>query len=130
MTCEDFVLDRATGGCLNSKRVASFPFVIASRSAGRICPSWSRFILSIAAAPLLRVKTLHAEPGNRGLHCALIGINEHIGRRPIAAFGNSDGDRQMLEWTQAGGGVRLMPSSCATSSPRASNNPSPLAPHA
>ena len=37
-----------------------------------------------------------------------IGINTHIGRRPIAAFGNSDGDRQMLEWTQAGDGARLM----------------------
>jgi hypothetical protein len=37
-----------------------------------------------------------------------VGINEHIGRRPIAAFGNSDGDREMLEWTQAGGGMRLM----------------------
>ncbi len=37
-----------------------------------------------------------------------IGINEHIGRRPIAAFGNSDGDQQMLEWTQAGDGARLM----------------------
>ncbi len=35
-------------------------------------------------------------------------INLHIGRRPIAAFGNSDGDQQMLEWTQAGGGARLM----------------------
>ena len=28
-----------------------------------------------------------------------IGINQHIGRRPIAAFGNSDGDLQMLQWT-------------------------------
>jgi phosphoglycolate phosphatase-like HAD superfamily hydrolase len=37
-----------------------------------------------------------------------VGIQANIGRRPIAAFGNSDGDRQMLEWTQAGGGVRLM----------------------
>ncbi len=37
-----------------------------------------------------------------------VGINSHIGRRPIAAFGNSDGDRQMLEWTQAGRGARLM----------------------
>ncbi|MCX5810359.1 MAG: HAD family hydrolase [Proteobacteria bacterium] len=36
-----------------------------------------------------------------------IGINSHIGRRPIAAFGNSDGDQQMLEWTQ-GSGARLM----------------------
>jgi hypothetical protein len=37
-----------------------------------------------------------------------VGINEHIGRRPVAAFGNSDGDQQMLEWTQAGDGARLM----------------------
>ncbi len=37
-----------------------------------------------------------------------VGINSHIGRRPIAAFGNSDGDQQMLEWTQAGAGARLM----------------------
>jgi phosphoserine phosphatase len=37
-----------------------------------------------------------------------VGINSHIGRRPVAAFGNSDGDQQMLEWTQAGGDTRLM----------------------
>jgi len=37
-----------------------------------------------------------------------VGINQHIGRRPIAAFGNSDGDQQMLEWTQAGSGARIM----------------------
>ena len=37
-----------------------------------------------------------------------VGINSHIGRRPVAAFGNSDGDRQMLEWTQGGGGARLL----------------------
>jgi len=37
-----------------------------------------------------------------------IGINSHIGRRPIAAFGNSDGDLQMLEWTAAGNGASLM----------------------
>jgi phosphoserine phosphatase len=37
-----------------------------------------------------------------------VGIHEHIGRRPIAAFGNSDGDQQMLEWTGAGSGARLM----------------------
>jgi len=36
-----------------------------------------------------------------------IGINSHIGRRPIAAFGNSDGDLQMLQWTTAGSGARL-----------------------
>jgi hypothetical protein len=36
-----------------------------------------------------------------------IGINSHIGRRPIAAFGNSDGDLQMLQWTAAGSGPRF-----------------------
>jgi phosphoglycolate phosphatase-like HAD superfamily hydrolase len=35
------------------------------------------------------------------------GIQAAIGRRPIAAFGNSDGDQQMLEWTWAGPGARL-----------------------
>ncbi len=34
-------------------------------------------------------------------------INQYIGRRPIAAFGNSDGDFQMLEWTTAGAGPRF-----------------------
>ena len=36
-----------------------------------------------------------------------IGIETSIGRRPILAFGNSDGDQQMLEWTTAGPGPRL-----------------------
>jgi hypothetical protein len=36
-----------------------------------------------------------------------VGINEFIGRRPIAAFGNSDGDLEMLQWTTGSGGVRL-----------------------
>ncbi|MBA4106494.1 MAG: haloacid dehalogenase [Pirellula sp.] len=36
-----------------------------------------------------------------------VGIQRHIGRRPIAAFGNSDGDYQMLEWTTAGAGPRF-----------------------
>jgi phosphoglycolate phosphatase-like HAD superfamily hydrolase len=36
-----------------------------------------------------------------------VGINQHIGRRPIAAFGNSDGDFEMLEWVTAGAGTRL-----------------------
>jgi len=37
-----------------------------------------------------------------------VGINQFIGRRPVAAFGNSAGDREMLEWTGAGSGARLM----------------------
>ena len=37
-----------------------------------------------------------------------VGINLHIGRRPIAAFGNSDGDLEMLQWTAAGKGAQFM----------------------
>ena len=37
-----------------------------------------------------------------------VGINTFIGRKPIAAFGNSDGDLQMLQWTASGQGARLM----------------------
>ena len=37
-----------------------------------------------------------------------VGINLFIGKRPYAAFGNSPGDKQMLEWSQAGDGTRLM----------------------
>ncbi len=37
-----------------------------------------------------------------------VGIQRFIGRRPILAFGNSDGDQEMLEWTAAGDGPRFM----------------------
>ena len=37
-----------------------------------------------------------------------VGIQRFIGRRPIFAFGNSDGDKEMLEWTAAGKGARFM----------------------
>jgi phosphoserine phosphatase len=36
-----------------------------------------------------------------------VAINRYIGRRPILAFGNSDGDLQMLQWTTAGAGKRF-----------------------
>ncbi len=36
-----------------------------------------------------------------------VGINMHVGRRPIAAFGNSDGDFAMLEWVTSGPGARF-----------------------
>jgi phosphoserine phosphatase len=36
-----------------------------------------------------------------------VGIQRHIGRRPIAAFGNSDGDLQMLQWTCIADGPRF-----------------------
>ncbi len=37
-----------------------------------------------------------------------VGIQKYIGRRPIMAFGNSDGDQQMLQWTAAGTTARFM----------------------
>ena len=37
-----------------------------------------------------------------------VGIQKFIGRRPVLAFGNSDGDQQMLQWTAAGEGARFM----------------------
>ena len=36
-----------------------------------------------------------------------VGIQQVIGRRPVMAFGNSDGDLQMLQWTAAGAGPRF-----------------------
>jgi phosphoglycolate phosphatase-like HAD superfamily hydrolase len=36
-----------------------------------------------------------------------VAIQRHIGRRPVMAFGNSDGDLQMLQWTAAGAGPRF-----------------------
>jgi hypothetical protein len=36
-----------------------------------------------------------------------VAIDHHIGKRPVMAFGNSDGDLQMLQWTSAGEGPRF-----------------------
>jgi phosphoglycolate phosphatase-like HAD superfamily hydrolase len=54
---------------------------------------------------LLREPKVFFNDNNAG---KAIGINLFIGKRPCAAFGNSTGDQQMLEWTQAGDGARLM----------------------
>ena len=48
-----------------------------------------------------------------------VGINEHIGRRPVMAFGNSDGDLQMLQWTAAGSAVHGSASTSTTTTPSA-----------
>ena len=52
------------------------------------------------------------------------GIHLMIGRRPYAAFGNSTGDQQMLEYTKAGDGARLR-CSCCTTTPSASTPTAP-----
>jgi len=53
---------------------------------------------------LMRLPEVHFVDDKEGKP---VGINEYIGQRPIAAFGNSDGDYQMLDWTTAGEGARL-----------------------
>jgi phosphoserine phosphatase len=53
---------------------------------------------------LMRLPKLFFDDDHAG---KVIGINLFIGKRPYAAFGNSTGDREMLEWTGAGDGARL-----------------------
>jgi phosphoglycolate phosphatase-like HAD superfamily hydrolase len=53
---------------------------------------------------LMREPKLFFNDNNDG---KAIGINLFVGKRPYAAFGNSTGDQQMLEWTGAGAGARL-----------------------
>src|SRR5277367_3039400 len=53
---------------------------------------------------LMRLSKMVFSDNNDG---KAIGINLFIGKRPYAAFGNSTGDREMLEWTGAGDGARL-----------------------
>jgi phosphoglycolate phosphatase-like HAD superfamily hydrolase len=53
---------------------------------------------------LIRLPKLFFDSDNEG---KAIGINMFIGKRPYASIGNSNGDREMLEWTGAGDGARL-----------------------
>ena len=64
----------------------------------------TRFELRDGVPVLVRVPELDFIDDKEGKP---VGIQRHIGRRPIAAFGNSDGDLQMLQWTTAGSGPSL-----------------------
>ncbi len=64
----------------------------------------TRFEMRANEPVLLRLPALNFMNDKQGKPIA---INRHIGRRPIAAFGNSDGDLQMLQWTTAGSGLRF-----------------------
>ena len=64
----------------------------------------TKFELRNGKPVLIRLPELNFNDDKEGKP---VGIQQHIGRRPIAAFGNSDGDFQMLEWTTAGPGARL-----------------------
>jgi phosphoglycolate phosphatase-like HAD superfamily hydrolase len=59
----------------------------------------TRFEMKDSAPTLFRLPEVNFVDDKMGKP---IGINEHIGRRPIAAFGNSDGDLEMLQWTTLG----------------------------
>jgi phosphoglycolate phosphatase-like HAD superfamily hydrolase len=64
----------------------------------------TKFELRDGQAVLVRLPQLNFNDDKDGKP---VGINQHIGRRPIAAFGNSVGDQQMLEYTQGGRGARF-----------------------
>jgi phosphoserine phosphatase len=64
----------------------------------------TKFELRNGKAVLVRLPELNFNDDKAG---KAISINQYIGRRPIMAFGNSDGDREMLEYTQSGAGVRF-----------------------
>ena len=64
----------------------------------------ARFEMREGAPVLVRLPEINFIDDNEGKP---IGIHQHVGRRPIAAFGNSDGDLQMLQWTTAGHGPRF-----------------------
>jgi phosphoglycolate phosphatase-like HAD superfamily hydrolase len=63
-----------------------------------------KFEMRDAKPVLVKMPEVHLVDDKEGKP---VGIQQHIGRRPIVAFGNSDGDLQMLQWTTAGGGARL-----------------------
>ena len=65
----------------------------------------TRFEMRGTEPVLVRLPEIHFIDDKAGKP---VGIHEYIGRRPIAAFGNSDGDLQMLQWTAAGQGERFM----------------------
>nr|MBP7371063.1 haloacid dehalogenase-like hydrolase [Arenimonas sp.] len=65
----------------------------------------TKFVMSADGVPtLMRLPEINFIDDKDGKP---IGINQYIGRRPIMAFGNSDGDLQMLQWTTAGSGKRF-----------------------
>jgi len=64
----------------------------------------TKFELRDGKPVLVRLPELNFNDDKAGKPVA---INQHIGRRPIMAFGNSDGDREMLEYTQGSGGARF-----------------------
>jgi hypothetical protein len=65
----------------------------------------TRFVVDSTGGDLVKLDQLQSLDDKVGKP---ININLHIGRRPILAFGTSDGDLQMLQYTEGGDGPRLM----------------------
>ena len=65
----------------------------------------TKFEMRESGPVLVRIPKVDFVDDNEGKP---VGIHKFIGRRPILAFGNSDGDHQMLQWTAAGDGARFM----------------------
>jgi phosphoserine phosphatase len=66
----------------------------------------TRFTIKDGAPTLFRLPEVNFIDDKAGKP---VGINEYIGRRPIAAFGNSDGDLEMLQWTTLANGIDTEP---------------------
>lgn len=64
----------------------------------------TKYVIRNGTPELMRLPKLFFDDDHAG---KAIGIDLFIGKRPYAAFGNSTGDREMLEWTGAGDGTRL-----------------------
>jgi phosphoglycolate phosphatase-like HAD superfamily hydrolase len=65
----------------------------------------TQFEMRDGAPVLVRLPKVDFVDDNEGKP---VGIHKFIGRRPLLAFGNSDGDLQMLQWTAAGDGPRFL----------------------
>jgi len=65
----------------------------------------TKFEMRESVPVLVRIPKIDFVDDNEGKP---VGIQRFIGRRPTMAFGNSDGDHQMLQWTAAGDGARFM----------------------
>jgi hypothetical protein len=69
-------------------------------------PRWDRLYTDLTYKPMLELLG-YLRTNGYGKDGKPEGIHLMIGRRPVAAFGNSTGDQQMLEYTKAGEGARL-----------------------
>lgn len=107
---------------LNHLRANGFKTYIVSGGGVEVLRPWAERVYGIPPEQVIgsTIKTIYEVRDGRPVLVRLpellfvddkagkpVGIQMHIGRRPLVAFGNSDGDLQMLQWTAAGKGRRL-----------------------